>query len=175
MTWLLVLLLAAGPEGDPRIPLVEARLGGNPGQALAEASRLELSQPELAGPYGVSYYQGRILHEGGRFDEAHQQFANAMGEAEDLRPYTRYWLAREIAEEHPEMTASIIWHVVQPATPSPLLESASRLLADAVAAGGDCAVLRRRHPPGGHHHRALPGFPHRPPGPVHGADDPGSG
>lgn len=143
MTWLLVLLFAAGPEGDPRIPLVEARLAGNPAQALAEASRLELTQPEIAGPYGVSYYQGRVLHEGGRFEEAYQEFASAMSEAKNLRPYTRYWLARETVAEHPEMSASIIWHVVQPDTPSPLLESASRLLADAVRTGGDCALLRR--------------------------------
>lgn len=143
MTWLLVLLLAAGPEGDPRIPLVEARLAGDPQRALAEAARLENAQPELAGPLGVSYYQGRVLHEGGRFADAYQQFAQAMREAESLRPYTRYWLGRETAAEHPEMTASIIWHVVEPDTPSPLLESSTRLLAEAVTTGGDCALLRR--------------------------------
>ncbi len=155
MSWVLALVLALPVLADPRIPLVEHRLGNEPTAALEVADALHARQPEAAAQMGVSYLRGRLLEELDRRDAAAEAFGEALGEAPQLVPYARYRLA--LAQErigHPEVAAGVVAPVLDPTVPRSLLEPATELFARVIAEGGDCRILRgvlgRRLPPPQH-------------------------
>ncbi len=143
MSWVLALVLALPALADPRIPLVEHRLAGEPAVALEAAGAFRAEHPQMAARMGVSYLEGRLLEELGRYDDADAAYGRALGEAPQLVPYARYRLAA--AQErigHPEVAAGVVAPVFDEDVPESLLEPATQLFARVIAEGGDCRILR---------------------------------
>ncbi|MGD2115564.1 MAG: lytic transglycosylase domain-containing protein [Acidobacteriota bacterium] len=134
---------AAQPANDPRIPVVERMLAGDPSQALAVAERMRLDSPEAARRWGINYLRGRLLERLQRPLEAEEAFAAALSETPELEPYVRFHLAvAQEREGHPEVAAGLVASVVAPGVPPDLLGRGAELFARAIAAGGDCRILR---------------------------------
>ncbi len=146
---------AVEPDGgpaDPRIPLVEQRVGrdapwGAGGekhsqQALAAVEKV-LAEDPAAARSGLDYLRGHLLLQLGRRQEALEAFAATMGAAPELGAYSRYRLAVEQeALGHPEVAAGLTATLLGSDPPSALVVSAVRLLERTLAAGGDCRLLR---------------------------------
>jgi soluble lytic murein transglycosylase-like protein/tetratricopeptide (TPR) repeat protein len=133
----------ADPSNDPRIPVVERMLAGEPSQALGAAERIRADSPDGARRWGISYLKGRLLERLKRPLEAERAFAAALSETPELEPYVRFRLAvAQEREGHPEVAAGLVASVVAPGTPPDLLEKGAELFARAIGAGGDCRILR---------------------------------
>lgn len=138
----LLLALAAAPPGDLRLPLVEMRLAGQQEAALAATEGVLARSPGEAAQLGLSYLRARLLEDLGRSEAAAEALGVALDEAVRLRPYARYRMALgEERQGHPEVAAGLVASVVQPETPTDLLERSIALLGRSLAAGGDCRVL----------------------------------
>ena len=141
MTWALALILTAAAV-DFRIPLVERQVAGDPRGALEAAEAAETERPEAAAEAGVSYLQGRLLESLGRQARAEHAYEQALSEARELEPWTRYRAA--LAHErggHPEVATGLVAGVIDPETPEDLLARATELFARSLEGGGDCRVL----------------------------------
>lgn len=137
---------------DLRIPVVERMIADDPGGALEAARAARARDPEEAARVGISYLRGRLLQELGRFAEAEEAFASALGETPELRPYVRYHLAlAQEREGHPEVAAGLIASVVVEESSPVLLARATELFGRSIEGGGDCRILR-----GVRRHRRLP-------------------
>ncbi|HEV7518616.1 MAG TPA: transglycosylase SLT domain-containing protein, partial [Thermoanaerobaculia bacterium] len=136
--------------GDPRPVLVQLQLENRRTDALARTDRELAEQPALAHQIGLDYLRGSLLEAAGKRQEAMDAFAAAMGETPPLLSYSRYRLA--LGQEragHPEVAAGLVATAIaaEPADPaSPLLLDSVRLLARALAKGGDCRLLRGLKP-----------------------------
>ncbi len=128
---------------DPRIPLVQLQIAGEPRAALAAAEAFHRDRPEAAARMGASYLRGRLLEDLGRLERAEDAFEDALlSEAPALHPYVRYRLA--LAQErqgHPEVAAGLVAGLVDPDLAPDLLAPATEVFIRAVAAGGDCRIL----------------------------------
>jgi len=143
MIWTLVALLALGGSADPRIEIIDARLAGEPERALAIVDRVLQADPESGRALGFDYLRGDLLESLQRNREADQAFAEAMSGLQQLSAYGRYRLAlNQNRRRHPEVAAGLVATLLAGNPPPPLVERAARLLAQALAHGGDCRLLR---------------------------------
>jgi soluble lytic murein transglycosylase-like protein len=141
MTWALALILAA-TAADFRIPLVERQIAGDPRGALEAAAAAAEERPEEAAEAGVSYLRGRLLETLGHQLRAEHAYEEALSEAPELEPWTRYRAA--LGHErggHPEVATGLVAGVIDPDTPEDLLARATELFARSIEGGGDCRVL----------------------------------
>ena len=134
--------IAAGT--DPRIPINEAQLDGRYEDALFVVESTLRSQPELARRLGLDYLRGHLLQQLGRLESAHDAFAEALN-SPLFSDYSRYWLARHQARTgHPEVASGLLATLLSTGAAEPLVQPATRLLADSIEHGGDCRLLRGR-------------------------------
>lgn len=143
MVWALALVVTA-VVADPRIPLVELQVAGQPVAALEAAERWRAEEPERASEVGVSYLRGRLYESLGRVESAEDALEDALAEAPELQPYVLFRLAlAQVRMGHPEVAAGLLAEVVvDPAVPEDLLERATELFARSIVDGGDCRVFR---------------------------------
>ena len=132
---------------DPRPALVGLARDGRLRDALARTQEELTDRPATARALGLDYLRGHLLEQVGRPNDAGEAFVAAITGAPRLAPYCRYRLALEQMElGHPEVAAGLVAGAIGPETPPAMLPEAVRLLAHAVAQGGDCRLLRGIRP-----------------------------
>ena len=141
ITLSLILTLSLSVE-DPRIELVNLRLSSGPEAALERVDHLLATNPDSAHRLGLSYLRADLLETLGRPDEAFMAFAEVQSATPQLKPFSRYRLAREQEDQgHPEVAAGLVATLLASNPPSSLRAPAARLLRRTVARGGDCRLL----------------------------------
>lgn len=143
MILVLALLLAAG-EPDPRMELVELQLEQRHAAALARLEQLIEEDRPRADRLGLHYLHGHLLEGLGRQSEAEEAFAATLAGSPGLSAYGRFRLAASQARAgHPEVAAGLLATLLGNDPPQPLIREATRLLARSLELGGDCRLLRR--------------------------------
>lgn len=143
MIVVLALLLAAA-EPDPRPALVELQLEGRHAAALTHLEGVIEDDPARAGELGLHYLHGHLLESLGRQSEAEEAFAATLGTTPALNDYGRYRLASSQARTgHPEVAAGLLATLLGGNPPEALVADATRLLVRSLERGGDCRLLRR--------------------------------
>ena len=138
----LALLVDSAAAVDPRILLVDKQIERNHKDALEGVERALLNDPQAAHGLGLDYLRGHLLLLLERRQEAQQAFADSMGATPALEAYSRFRLAREEADLHPEVAAGLLATLLgSPSPPRPLIGPAMELLVRAIADGGDCRLL----------------------------------
>jgi len=135
------LLGDAAAAVDPRVLLVDKQIERNHKDALEEVERALLNDPQAAHGLGLDYLRGHLLLLLERRQEAQQAFADSMGATPALEAYSRFRLAREEADLHPEVAAGLLATLLGSNPPRPLIGPAMELLVRAIADGGDCRLL----------------------------------
>jgi len=143
MIWALAIVLATG-TADPRIEINEAQVEARYEDALHQTETVLREQPELGRQMGLDYLRGHLLRHLGRFGLAHEAFAEALSNPK-VSHYSRYWLARQQADDgHPEVASGLLATLLASKPPRSLAGPASRLLSESIAKGGDCRLLTDR-------------------------------
>lgn len=128
---------------DPRPALVELQLEDRPRAALDVIEQESQARPGPSQRLGLDYLRGHLLELLGDLSGARSAFAAAMNTTPALNLYSRYRLALEEQQQHPEVAAGLIATVASESPPgSPLLPEAVQILARTLAQGGDCRLLR---------------------------------
>lgn len=134
--------LAAQPDEDPRVALIDLQRQERYESALEATRSLIAERPALAVRLGLHVLEGHLLHQLGAHQAAMEAFVRAMEQSPDLSLYSRYHLALEQAEQnHPEVAAGVVASVVRARPDQPLLDDALRLLLETLERGGDCRIL----------------------------------
>lgn len=134
-------LLLVG-AADPRPELVELQLASEYEAALEQVDLQLAVNPDQARPWGFEYLRGHILEQLQRDTDAPQAFTAAMTSAPAVSAYSRYRLARNrMREEQPRIAAGLLATLLANEPPAALQPEAIRLLASAMAKGGDCELL----------------------------------
>ena len=139
--------LLLGITIDPRPDLVELQLAGKPRDALAGVQRELAERPSEARRMGLDFLRGHLLDLLGDPAGASEAFGAAMASAPHLAPHSRYRMALDQERMgHPEVAAGLVASVMDAKPIPPLASNAVRLLARALAQGGDCRLLRGLEP-----------------------------
>jgi soluble lytic murein transglycosylase-like protein/TolA-binding protein len=131
------------PAADPRPELVELRIAGRYGEALATVEAQLARDPERARAVGFDFLRADLFERLGRSREAAEAYAQALTGDSPLAPWARLRLA--LVQErlgHPEVAAGLATTLLARSPPDALVGRALELLHRTLGDGGDCRLLR---------------------------------